>query len=148
MCYSLTVSLVFLTSLRIYSWKSTETACGEVRWSFLLCMYIWLLVHVHVLADTLVPNRATAHDIITHRNRYKIHFRMARLSRDTNMYHSRAIVTTLLEFLYKWMPLHLVYTIATLVCEETWRWTYKVSDQAFEFAMQKWSENDVIAVAL
>ena len=48
----------------------------------------------------------------------------------TNVRHTRAIVTALLEFLYKWMPLHLVYTIATLVYhEETQRWPYKaVSD--------------------
>ena len=63
---------------------------------------------------------------------------MARLFRGTNVRHTRAIVTTLLEFLYKWMPLHLVYTIATLVCDETRWWPYKVSDQVqVEFAMRK-----------
>ena len=73
--------------------------------------------------------RATARDVITHRNQYKIHFRMARLSCGANVGHTRATVTALLEILYKWMPLHLVYTIATIVCEETRRWPYKVSDQ-------------------
>ena len=51
-------------------------------------------------------------DIITHRHYYKIHFRTARLSRGTSVHHTRAIVTILLEFLYKWMSPHLVYTIA------------------------------------
>ena len=63
--------------------------------------------------------RATARDVITHRNQYKIHLCMARPSCDTNVCHTRATVTALLEFLYKWMPLHLVYNIAMLVCEET-----------------------------
>ena len=57
---------------------------------------------------------------------------MAKLSRGTNVRHTRAIVTTLLEFLHKWMLSHLIYTIATLVSEETRRWPYKVikvSDQ-------------------
>ena len=44
---------------------------------------------------------------------------MARLSRGTNVRCTRAIVTTLPEFLYNWIPSHLVYTIATLVSEET-----------------------------
>ena len=35
----------------------------------------------------------------------------------TNVCHTRATVTALLEFLYKWMRLHLVYIIAMLVCE-------------------------------
>ena len=42
------------------------------------------------------------------------------------------------------MLFHLVYTI---VSEEMQRLPYKVSDQV-EFAMQKWSENDIIAVTL
>ena len=76
--------------------------------------------------------RATAHDI-THRNQCKIYFCMARsvgpsLVVHTYVCHTRAIVTALLEFLYKWMALHLVYTITTLVCEEMQRWPYKVSD--------------------
>ena len=77
--------------------------------------------------DSLWPsetsNRATARDIITHRNQYKIHFRMASKTRGTNVRHTRATVTALLEFLYKWMPLHLVYTIAMVVCEETRRYS-------------------------
>ena len=48
----------------------------------------------------------------------KIHFHMASKTRDTNVHHTQATVTPLLEFLYKCMPLHLVYTIAVLVCEE------------------------------
>ena len=63
--------------------------------------------------------RATARDVITHKNQYKIHFRMASKTRGTNVHHTRTTVTALLEFLYKWMPLYLVYTIAMLVCEET-----------------------------
>ena len=59
------------------------------------------------------PYRATARDIITHG--LCQYFRMARLSRGTNVRRTRAIDTTLLDFLYKWMALHLVYTIATLV---------------------------------
>jgi hypothetical protein len=85
--------------------------------------------------------------VITHRNQYKIHFRMVKLSRGTNVCHTRAIVTILPEFLYKWMPLYLVYTIAMLLCEEALRGPYKVSDQV-EFGMRKWSENDIIAIAL
>ena len=50
--------------------------------------------------------RATARDVIIHRNQYKIHFRMASKTRGTNVRHTRATVTALLEFLYKWMPLH------------------------------------------
>ena len=60
--------------------------------------------------------RAPARDVITHRNQCTLHFRMA-----SKVRHSRATITALLEFLYKWMPLHLVYTITILVCEET-RW--------------------------
>ena len=45
----------------------------------------------------------------------------------TNLRHTLAPATALLDFLYKWMPLHLVYTIAMLVCEETRRWPYKAS---------------------
>ena len=37
-------------------------------------------------------------------------------------------VTALLDFLYKWIPLHLVYTIAMLVSEET---PYKASDKVW-----------------
>ena len=70
--------------------------------------------------------RATARDVITHRNQYKIHFRMASKTRGTNVRHTRATVIALLEFLYKWMPLHLAYTIAIVVCEET---PYKASDR-------------------
>ena len=65
--------------------------------------------------------RATACDVITHRNPCKIHFLMASKAHGTNVRHTRATVTALLEFLYKWMLLHLVYTIATLVCEEVRR---------------------------
>ena len=65
--------------------------------------------------------RATAHDVITHRNQCKIHFRKANKTCGTNVHHTRATVTALLEFLYKWMPLQLVYTIAMLVCEKTRR---------------------------
>ena len=43
---------------------------------------------------------------------------MASETRGTSVHHNRATVTALLEFLYKWMPLHLVYTIAVLVCED------------------------------
>ena len=70
------------------------------------------------MEDPDYPYRATARDIITHRNQCKIHFRMASKTCGTNVHHTRATVTALLEFLYKWMPLHLVYTIAILVCEE------------------------------
>ena len=56
-----------------------------------------------------------------HRNQYKIHFSMASKTRGTNVRHTRATVTAHLEFLYKWMPLRLVYTIAMIVCEETRR---------------------------
>ena len=45
----------------------------------------------------------------------------------TNLHHTRATVTALLDFLYKWMPLHLVYTIPMLVCEETCKWPCKAS---------------------
>ena len=43
--------------------------------------------------------RATVCDVITHRNQYNIHFRMARLSRETDVCHTRASVTVLPEFL-------------------------------------------------
>ena len=46
---------------------------------------------------------------------------MASKTCGTNIRHTRATVTALLEFLYKWMPLHLVYTIAMLVYEKTRR---------------------------
>ena len=66
-------------------------------------------------------DRATARDVITHRNQCKIHFRMANKTCSTNVRHTRTTVTALIKFLYKWMPLHLVYTIAMLVCEKTRR---------------------------
>ena len=63
-------------------------------------------------------DRATARDVITHRKQCKIHFRMAlpcrqalSKTRDTNVRYTRTTVIALLEFLHKWMPLHLVYTI-------------------------------------
>ena len=60
-------------------------------------------------------------DVITHRNQYKIsckiHFRMASKTH-VQICHTRATVTALMEFLYKRMPLHLVYTITMLVCEK------------------------------
>ena len=46
---------------------------------------------------------------------------MASKTRGTNVRHTRATITALLEFPYKWMPLHLVYTIAMLVREEMQR---------------------------
>ena len=46
----------------------------------------------------------------------------------TNLRHTQATNTAFLDFLYKWMPLHLVYTIAMLVWEETRRWPNKASD--------------------
>ena len=55
--------------------------------------------------------RVTVCDIVIHRNQYKINFHMARLSRGTNVHHTRAIVTTLLEFL---SPLGLYYCYASL----------------------------------
>ena len=45
-------------------------------------------------------------------------------------------VTALLDFQYKWIPLHLVYTIAMLVSEEMRRWPYKARIK-FGFAMGK-----------
>ena len=41
---------------------------------------------------------------------------MANKTCGTDVCHPRATVTALLEFLYKWVPLHLVYAIAMLVC--------------------------------
>ena len=41
---------------------------------------------------------------------------------------TRVIVPALLEFLYEWMPLHLIHDIAALVCEEMQSGLYKVSD--------------------
>ena len=46
---------------------------------------------------------------------------MASKTRGTNVRHTRATVTALLEVQYKWIPLRLVYTIAMLVSEETQR---------------------------
>ena len=37
----------------------------------------------------------------------------------TNACHTQATITAVLDFLYKWIPLHLVYTISMLVNEET-----------------------------
>ena len=62
----------------------------------------------------------------------------------TNLRHTRATVTALLDFLYKWMPLHLVYTIAMLVCEETRADGLTKRAVEFEFARWKWSVNDEI----
>ena len=45
------------------------------------------------------------------------------------MCHTRATVPALLEFLCKWMPLHLFDSIAALVCEETQSGLYKVNDR-------------------
>ena len=50
---------------------------------------------------------------------------MASKTRGTNVCHTQSTVTALLEFLNKWMPLHIV---AMLVCEETQRCPYKASD--------------------
>ena len=44
---------------------------------------------------------------------------MASKTHGTDVHHTQAIVIALLEFLYKWMPFYLVYTIAMLVHEET-----------------------------
>ena len=41
-----------------------------------------------VLHDMMPIHRATVHDVITHRNQCKIHFRMARQPRSTNMCHT------------------------------------------------------------
>ena len=78
----------------------------------------------HACGVNIKLNRAAACDVITHRNQHKIHFRMARPSRSTNVCHTRA---ALVEFLYKWMPLHSAYNIAMLVYEKTWWWPHKVS---------------------
>ena len=69
-----------------------------------------------IARSIIYRSRVTAHDVITHRNQCKIHFRMASKTRCTNVRHTRATAIALLEVLYKWIP---VYTIAMLVCEET-----------------------------
>ena len=61
----------------------------------------------------------------------------------TNVCHTQATDTTLLEFLSKWMPLHSVYTMA-----KKRKGSPIVQAIEFEFAMQKRSKNYVIAVAL
>ena len=85
--------------------------------SFLQEPYVW----DSASRDPPDDYRATARDVITHRNQCKIHFRMASKTRYTNVRYTRTTFIAFLEFLYKWMPLHLVYTIAMLVCEETRR---------------------------
>ena len=54
----------------------------------------------------------------------------------TNVWPTRVILSALLEFLYEWMPLHLIHYIAALVCEETQVGSTK-RVIAFEFAMRK-----------
>ena len=70
---------------------------------------------------SVFTHRATACDIITHRNQCKIHFRMASKTRGTNVHHTRATV----------------YTIAILVCEEMQRYGPTKQVIEFEFAMWK-----------
>ena len=66
-----------------------------------------------------------------------------------NVCYHRAIVLTLLEFLYEWMPLQLLSSIATSVCKIAvckmgcTKWAIEL-----EFAMRKWSKKNIIAVAL
>ena len=96
----------------------------------------WQTVIIESLqAQAMNKYRATVCDVITHRNECKIsckiHFRMGKQDSYTNACHTRATATTLLDFLYKWIPLHLVYTIAMLVSEETRRWPYKASDKVW-----------------
>ena len=62
----------------------------------------------------------------------------------TNVCHTWATVTALLKFLYIWMPLHMIYITAVLVCEKFRRQPYKVSDWVWICH----AEVNVIAVAL
>ena len=66
--------------------------------------------------------RATARDVITQINQCKFSCKFtstwqARLAYEC-VPHTRATVTVLPKFLYIWMPFHLVYITAMLVCEE------------------------------
>ena len=64
--------------------------------------------------------RATARDVITHTNQCKFHVNSllhGKQDSRTNVCHTRATVTVLPKLLYMWMPFHLVYSIAMLVCE-------------------------------
>ena len=75
---------------------------------------------------TVHGHRATVREVVTH---IDTSTKFTSAWQDCLVVHTRAIVTTPLEFLHKWTPSHLVYTIATLVSEETRRLPYNVSDQ-------------------
>ena len=75
----------------------------------MLIRYAWGSTII-IQLDTTIEYRANACDTITHRNQYKICFRMARPPHDTNnICHAQASDTALLCIIS--IPLHLVYSV-------------------------------------
>ena len=79
----------------------------------------------------------------------KISLLHGKLNSRTNVCQSRATVTAPLEFLHKWMPLHLLYTITILVCKKK-NTKIALPSEQLSLSLPCGSEaiNDVITVAL